>query len=196
MTTRSTIRRPAKLILTAGLGFVVLYAFHALSVLTFAAIGQIPGTPNGTKGLVLSGVLAIASTTVCFQSLTSRQSLYRGLGTLSSAASGAILGVFVASQLSGQQITWVVLGLMAGCCCFGSMAFWAYGGQEEDIRRLVGSAIALVNGLCAYALAFGLSAWFFGAIAAKSWLLASMFGIATLLSLFAARRSLAICESK
>lgn len=158
----------------------------------FAVLGQIPGTPNWLKGLILTGILAIASTTVCLQSLTTRQPLYRWLGTISSAASGAVLGVFVAGRIGGQQIFWIMAGLGVGCLLFGAIAFWSYSGQISESRRLVGSAIALINGLCTYTLAFGLGTWLFAALTAESWLLASILGIATLLALFAARRSLIV----
>ncbi|MEM8505500.1 MAG: hypothetical protein AAF716_20400 [Cyanobacteria bacterium P01_D01_bin.1] len=137
----------------------------------------------------------IASITVCAQSFAVRQPLYRCLGTVSSAASGAVLGTFVAGRMSGEQITSAVVGLVGGCFVLGAIAFWAYGGRKGKQKRLVGGAIALINGLCAYALAFGLGSWFFAALVAKSWLLASGLGVATLLSLFTTRRSLSVLSS-
>lgn len=184
----------AQLILIAGLSAVVLFAFHALSVLVFAVLGQMPGSASWPMGLVLVGVLTIAATAVSAQSLTARQPLYRGLGTISSAASGAMLGVFVAGRLSEQQVAWSVIGLVAGCVLLGAIAFWSYGPRRSSGRRLVGGAIALIDGLCAYALAFGLGTWCFAAMTATSWLLASLLGIATLLSLFATRRSLTVLK--
>ncbi|EDX86317.1 hypothetical protein S7335_4020 [Synechococcus sp. PCC 7335] len=190
--TCSKLPRLLKLGLITGLIAIVLFTFHALSVLVFAALGQVPGTANWSKGLILVGVLAIASATVCLQSLITRQPIYQWLGTTSSAASGAVLGVFVAGRISGQQIFWVMVGLVVGCLLFGVIAFWSYGGRMSESRRLIGGAIALINGLCAYALAFGIGTWLFAAIAANSWLLASILGIATLSLLFATRRSLSV----
>ncbi|MGB3787902.1 MAG: hypothetical protein WA949_07825 [Phormidesmis sp.] len=182
----------AKLLLVTGLGCAVLFAFHALSVLMFAVLGLVPSSPNWSKGLILAGVLAIASTTVCLQSLTTQQSLYRLLGTISSIASGAILGVFVSGRISEQQLSWVVVGLTIGGLLFGAVAFWSYGVRKSESRRLVGGAIALINGLCAYTLAFGLGTWFFAALTVNSWILSGILGIATSLSLLATRRSLTV----
>ncbi len=192
MPSRSKPAFLAKLLLVTGLCFAVLFAFHALSVLMFAVIGLVPSSPNWSKGLILAGVLAIAAITLCLQSLTARQSLYRSLGTISSAASGAVLGVFVSGRINGQQLSWAVAGLIIGGLLFGAVAFWSYGVRKSESRRLVGGAIALINGLCAYALAFGLGSWFFAALTANSWILASILGIATFLSLLATRRSLSV----
>lgn len=192
----------ARVILIAALSAAVIFAFHALSVLIFAALAQVPNSPSWSMCLVLAGVLAIAATTVCAQSLTTCPPLYRWLGTISSAASGAVLGVFVAGRLSEQQIAWVIVGLVAGCLLLGAIAFWSYGVQRDSVqrdsvqksesRRLVGDAIALINGLCAYALAFGLGTWCFAALSANFWLLASVLGTATLFFLFATRRALTV----
>jgi hypothetical protein len=65
-----------KLALIAALCFVVLFAFHALSVLIFAVLGQMPDSASWSQAMILFGVLAIASIAVCGQSLVARQPLY------------------------------------------------------------------------------------------------------------------------
>ncbi|MEM8502324.1 MAG: hypothetical protein AAF716_04145 [Cyanobacteria bacterium P01_D01_bin.1] len=182
----------ANAILIAGLCFATLFTFHALSVLMFAALGQMPGSPHWSKVVFLVGVLVIASIAVCWQSFAVRQPLYRCLGTVSSTASGAVLGTFVAGRASGEQIAWAVVGVVGGCLALGVIAFWAYDARRSKSRQLVGRAIAVINGLCAYTVAFGVGAWFLAALAASAWILASILGIVTLLFLFATRRALTV----
>jgi len=188
------LSQAAKLALIAVLCLAVLFSFHTLSVLIFAVLGQVPGSASWSQATILFGVLAIASITVCGQSLIAPQPLHQWLGTISSAASGAVLGTFVAGRVSGAQTSWAIVGVVAGCVLLGAIAFWSYGARKGESRRLVGGAIALINGLCAYALAFGLGSWFFAALTVNSWILASVLGTATLFSLFATRRSLTILK--
>ena len=186
-----------------GLGAVGVLTFHAISTLLLAVLGVAPRGENRTLLLALAGVLAISGAAVGIQSYchgVEHNLAYRILGTISGGTSGAVLGFFVGGQLGDQKARWANAGLIIGALLLSSLAGWAYRhsataetnaatSRASFWKIFLSSAIALISSLCAYCLAFGLSAWTLMALSVGQTGLAGPLSLAALLYLWFTRRA-------
>lgn len=190
-----------------GLVVIALPTFHVVSTLVFAILGVSPSHSRWPLLLTFAGVLAIAGMTVGLHSqlVTSRSRhntrprLQTLTGTISGLASGAILGFFIGGQLGDQQLLWAVIGLAIGGLCLGGVSAWAYRKQPistqqrgDGFASFCRSSLALISGICAYGLTFGLGAWTWMALSSGRIGMAVFLGLFAALSLWCTRQALGL----
>lgn len=131
-------------------------------------------------------------------------------GIISGGASGAVIGFFTGGQLGDQAVSWAIAGLIVGSLILAVIAGWAYQrlsssqAREEQTQKdrassgpyfwanFCGGVIALISGLCAYSLAFGLGAWTLMALSVGRIALAGLLSLPTVLYLWFTRRALGL----
>lgn len=173
-----------------GLGAIALLSFHIIGVLVSNLLGLSPGSSNWPLALVLIGFLSAAGFFTSLQSLQPSNAFHKVYQAISAASSGAVLGVFVGAELSGQETIGSVVGLLVGSGLLFGLAMVADGSQVRFWRAFVGSAIALIGSVCSYAATFAVGAWFWAAIATQRIGLAILLGAITLLGLWLTRHSI------
>ncbi|MEM1242736.1 MAG: hypothetical protein AAGI45_23135, partial [Cyanobacteria bacterium P01_H01_bin.26] len=164
-----------------GLGAIALFAGHAISSLVFSVLDLAPSSPNWSLVLTLGSFLAIAGAASGLRPWLPPRLASGGSG----AAAVAVLGFYSLGQLGGQQAQWAIAGAVGGLALGGGLGLWASKKQE---RRFWQAAIALISGLCAYGVAFGLGTWTLAAISTQRWPLALSLGLLTGLYLWLTQR--------
>ncbi|MEL6555330.1 MAG: hypothetical protein AAFQ63_17990 [Cyanobacteria bacterium J06621_11] len=210
----------SRIISWIGVSIIGVLSFHATSTLLLAVLGVGPSSENWSRLLTLAGVLAVSGGAVGIQSyLYDRKSkfklyhfrLYHTVsGVISGGASGAVVGFFTGGQLGEQAVSWAIAGLIFGSLILAVIAGWAYQrlsslqAREEQTQKdrassgsyfwasVCGGAIALISGLCAYSLAFGLGAWTLMALSVGRIALAGLLSLPTVLYLWFTRRALGL----
>jgi len=179
VTPRSSLSRWQVFGLWVGLSLVGVFSFHCIGVLVFSALGLSPGGSNWPLALVLFFFLLVAGFFTSVQGVRSPRKLRWFCQAMSAVSSGALLGIFVGAELTGQDTVGAVVGLVAGS---GLLLLCVWVGERSCfrfVRCFLGSAIALIGSLCAYAITFVLSAWFWFALTTQHVGLAVVFAGAT-----------------
>ena len=155
-----------------GLSVAAILTFHALSTLFLAVIGLSPRSPNWALAVALACFLGISGATGGLKNLKRLHRITLPLTLLGSFTAGAVLGLITTGQLSDQNTTWAVVGLVMGGAGLGVIAAWAYRQPQTNGKLFWNRAIALLQGLCAYTLACGFGVWLWAALSTQRWALA------------------------
>lgn len=196
VSSRFKLSRVKQFVRWFGLGAVGVLTFHVVSTLLLAVIGLAPSSARWELLLAFAGVLAIAGAAVSLQSYVSKPPYQTWLGIVSGGASGAVLGFFTGGQLGDQQALWAAVGLAIGGTLLAAIAGWAYRERVDTVQPswagFWGGAIALISGLCAYGLAFGLGAWVWMALSVGRVGLAGLLCVPAVFYLWCTRRALTL----
>ncbi|MEO1619752.1 MAG: hypothetical protein AAFU53_01830 [Cyanobacteria bacterium J06632_3] len=175
-----------------GLVAIALFTFHTVSTLVFAVLGLNPASKTWPLVIILACVLSLAGAATGLQQRRFTRQFSTPMAIINGLASGAILGLFIAGQLSDQDTLWATVGLVGGSLLLGTVTAWAYRRPDGKVRRFCRSAIALMGGLCAYAAAFGCSVWAWAALTAGHLLLGLLLVCATGCYLWLTRSALTL----